>query len=283
MADIAEKLEQIVKARLEADKLELPAPPDTAMAALNLLKNPDVSGKELVRVLERDPVLIAVLIKLASVAKYGGVPVKNVEGAISRLGMKNLKSAIMEASAHKLYHSRDPRIAASMKTILQHALATAVLGRDFAAIVGTADQETVYLAGLLHDVGKAVIGGYLLEAEKSMGSRRGWIDAKSWVEAVRRSHRSVGVALATKWQFPDAVVAAVSECSEFDAANRAAPANFVCFANALVKSQGIYEAEFDEQDNAAIIMVGRSILGVDDDLIQRLTNDLAGRVSAMMS
>ena len=93
-----------------------------------------------------------------------------------------------------------------------------------------------------------------------------WVESEEWQEAVDRSHRKVGIALAEKWSLPIELVSAIRDCGDYDSANRAAPANFVRFANALAKREGLYPGRWT-RDNDALIMIGRSLLGVDDELL----------------
>jgi hypothetical protein len=57
-------------------------------------------------------------------------------------------------------------------------------------------------------------------------------------------------------------------------------ANFVRFGNALAKREGLYAGKVDMEDNNAMIMIGRSLLSIDDDLISRVTTGLVDRVKA---
>lgn len=284
MSTVANKLIGIIQARLAANSLDLPAPPEAATACLGMLQNPDVDTADLVRVLKRDPLLVAQLLRVGNAAAYsGGARIVSVEQAITRLGHKNLKAVVLEASTRKLFNSRDPRIATIVNSMFVHALAVATLGRDVASVAGCKDVETVYLTGLLHDVGKIIIASFLLEAERSLvGAHKGWLDPKTWRTIVQEGHRPIGLALAEKWAFPDAVIGALGTCTDYDAGRPNAAGNFVCFANAVAKVQGIYEGDVDALDNAATVMLGRSVLRLDDEIMDRLAADLQARVTALV-
>jgi DNA-binding response OmpR family regulator/HD-like signal output (HDOD) protein len=281
---IAARLGGIIQSRMAKGNLPLPSPPETANRCLALLDKPEVITKEFVKVLKRDPLLSARLMFSANTARYaGGQRATTLEQAVTRLGHNGLKEVLVSASMRSLYASTDPRIATTVRSMFLHALAVAEFGRDVSTAAGSDNDEVIYLAGLLHDVGKVVIAGYLLEIERTIvGVRRAqWLDATAWLAIVREGHRPIGVALAESWAFPPAVVAAVRDCTEFDVGNRTAPGNYVCFANAVAKSIGLYESETDDLENSATIMLGKNVLGVSDEMFVTLTQDLHARITAL--
>jgi putative nucleotidyltransferase with HDIG domain len=276
-ARVAGQLESIVLKRIASDRLVLPAMSTAAMAALNLLKDPNISNKHLSAALQRDPVLVLQLLKTANSAAYGNLQVTSLDQALSRLGTKRVKALLVETCARKLFVSRDNRIEHAFAQIWEHSLAVGILARDLASLNGK-DGETAYVTGVLHDIGKPIVAGFLLEAERTLG-RESWLDSEGWIGVVQRIHRPVGVAICEKWNLPADITAAVKECSDYDPGNRASTANFVRFANAIAKTHGLYVGKIDADDNEAILMIGRSLLGVDEDVVTRLTNGLKERVS----
>jgi putative nucleotidyltransferase with HDIG domain len=282
-ARLADQAEQIIVKRLGTDTLMLPAMPAVATRCMALLKNPEFATKAVVTLLEQDPVLSARLLRVANSAAFGGAGggISTITAAVSRLGSQRLKNLIVETIARQLYESRDKRIAASCRAIWEHSVAVALLARDLAAFCNEANaMDVAYLGGLLHDVGKLVVASILLEAEKLASARltNRWIESEEWTEAVNRSHRKVGTALADKWALPPEIVAAIRDCGDYDSTNRASPANFVRFANALAKRERIYLGPVDAGDNDALIMIGRSLLGVDDDLIRKVCAGIGDRI-----
>lgn len=61
------------------------------------------------------------------------------------------------------------------------------------------------------------------------------------------------------------------------------PANVVRFANALVKTNGISASRVDDLEDAnALVMIGRSMLGLDEDVVNRLAQGLKERVDGVV-
>ena len=57
---------------------------------------------------------------------------------------------------------------------------------------------------------------------------------------------------------------AVNDCVEFDPIERSSPANAVRFANALAKREGVYAGPVDMEQVETVLLIGRSMLGLDD-------------------
>ncbi len=275
--DFAEQLELIVKARIEKDNLTLPALPVIAFKAIELTRAPDISLQDVSTLIEKDPVLAAQILRMCnSAAMATREPCKSINQAVTRLGTKNLRSALLEISARKLFESRDTKVSAAVKVLWEHSRAVALLAQKVSVVSGAADPDTAYLAGLLHDVGKPVVATMLLEAENQILQRNPklWIDFPTWLGVLQRCHRPIGLSLAKKWQLTEEIQKAIEECADYDPANRLSTGNAVRFANAVTKQQGIYIGEVNADDNDALVMVGRSLLGIDDETLARLAGDL---------
>jgi len=281
---LSEQLEQIVLKRIAEDSLVLPTLPALVTKALEVLKDPEVSFKQVGVIIERDPVLAARLLRSATSAAFSaGTKKVSLPEALTRLGAKSVRAILVEATAQKVFLSRDPKISDSMKRLWQHSVAVGTLARDVLALSGNADSEAAYLAGLLHDVGKPVVASLLLEFERQVTEvyNRPFIDSAEWISVIGRTHRPVGVALAEKWQMPEQVTRCIRECVEYDNADRASLVNIVCFSNSLAKKTGIYAGTIDADEVDALVMIGRSIIGANDEIIKTLTRGLKERVSGL--
>jgi len=275
---LTDELARIVMARVEKEKLIVPSLPATAERCMATLKKPTFDAKKLVGQIEADPVLAAMVLREATSAAHGS-GVKVLEQAVARLGADRLRTIVTSYAAHALFESSDTRIRAANKRIWEHSIATALLARDLAAFAGEIDGDLCYLAGLLHDVGKPVLGSMMLEAERRIAGDQRWIDPVRWLSVIGTSHRPIGIAIATKWALPAPVIAGIRDCSDYDGAERACAPNVVRLANAVAKREGFAAGAPPDDDVDAMIMVGRSMLGIDEDVITRLAGNLKPRVA----
>lgn len=283
---LGEKLSAIILDRLNNGRLVLPVMPEVAQRAITTLRDPEFHQQKVVSIIGSDPLLAALVMRNANAAVHG-TAARGLDQAVSRLGQQKLKSNVVEYMAKEVFRSTQPRIAAATKNVWKHSLAVAHLARDLAAFVGDVDGgggEVAYLAGLLHDIGKPVVAAILLDIERqsdtaSRAKTAASIDDTVFTHTVESMHRPIGIAIATKWKMPEEVISGVRDCSDFDGGDRKSIANIVRFANALAKREGYAAGPVDMPDVEALIMVGRSMLGADDALINKLTGGLSERLA----
>ena len=281
---LATELESILLKRIEADQLVLPTLPAVAVRVLEVLRDPEAGPKEAAKVLERDPVLAARTLRAATGAAFAaGAKQITLRDAIARIGTRALKTILVEGSAQRIFVSKNPQINETLLLLWEHSVAVAGLARDVLALIGGPDSASAYVAGLLHDVGKPIVATVLLELERQLSDvhQRSWIDSGAWIDVVGKVHRAVGVALAEKWQLPPPITATIRDSGEFNRENRQSLANAVCFANALAKKNGIHAGVVDQGENDALLMIGRSALGITDDVVRTLARGLRERVTGM--
>ena len=283
-AKIAGWLESVVLKRIADDQLVLPSIPGVVAKSLEIVRKTDFNFKDVATVIEMDPVLTARALRLATSAAFSGGTMKlSLAEALARIGAKSVKTLLIEGAAQKLFVSKNPQIAGASRRTWEHSIVVAGMARDIAALAGSQSGEAAYLGGLLHDVGKPLVATMLLEAERQVVEVRNqkWIDSPVWLEVMARLHRKVGVALAEKWQLPEEVCRCIRDCSEYDNSDRASIVNAVCLANALAKQNGFAVGPVDADDIGALVMIGRSLLGLSQEMLAKLSSDLKDRVNGM--
>jgi putative nucleotidyltransferase with HDIG domain len=266
-------MSKIVLGRIMVDKLILPAMPAIAMKCMQILKEPVFHQKKLMNQIESDPLLAALVVRAGNSAAMGGGAHFSLDQCVSRLGVQRLKALVVEYASREIFSSRDRKIAEAAKRVWDHSVAVAKLSRDIAALVGLEDPDACYQAGLLHDVGKPILAAFLLDAERQSSTGK-LVDYDTWGQIVELHHRPIGVALATEWKLPEAIADGIRDCSDYDSGDRGSVANVVRFANALAKREGFATGPVDAADLDALIMVGRSMVGANEDIIDRLVKSL---------
>jgi putative nucleotidyltransferase with HDIG domain len=277
---LGSELERIILDRIANNRLILPAMPAVPQRCLEILRDPDFNVRKLVKELESEPVLALLIIRAAnSAAQARSGTTQALDQAAVRIGARQLKMLITEYAVNEIFESSNRQIKDANRRVYEHSLVVALLSRDIAALVGNVEPDTCYLAGLLHDIGKPVLSAMILEVDRKLGrATPGWIDLNAYTHIIESSHRKVGVAVATEWKLPEAIAAAIRDCSDYDSGDRTSVGNVVRLANALAKREGYVTGPIDAADVEAMIMVGMSMLGGDTSVVDRLVTNVRSRL-----
>jgi putative nucleotidyltransferase with HDIG domain len=268
-----EKLRDIILHKIQDNALELPTYPKVASFAHRQLQNPEVKLQEVAQTLERDPLLAAQILKQANSPLYGGSQeITSLNQALSRMGIRAVVNVLRTSVARTIFMSRRPEVQKVFQVLWNHSLAVAHMARDVLGIAGARDADPAYLAGLLHDVGKPTAAAFLLDFENSLPRHEAvnWVDENEWLAIIQDIHHPISLAIAEKWKLPQAVLSVLRSANEYDVSDRVSPANAVRFANALSKQLGIYAGYFDSGEIATQLMVGRSLLGLEEETVDKL-------------
>jgi HD-like signal output (HDOD) protein len=122
---------------------------------LEQFARPDFDLRQVCSVIELDPALASRILRLANSAGYRGHgPCASVTQAVVRIGASNVSALAMAMSAMELF--RD--LGGIGRKIRDHSAGTAVVARELAMSLGAASlAPKVFLAGLLHDIGKLLV------------------------------------------------------------------------------------------------------------------------------
>jgi putative nucleotidyltransferase with HDIG domain len=276
------KLSTMLLEKISTGKLVLPAMPATAARVIEALEANGHQDK-IASLLETDPVLALEVLRLANSASFAPrAKVESITQAITMLGASRLRSLLMTASARQVFTSRNRTIRDLTTALWAHSVAVAATARQIAIRAASPDKEAPYMAGLMHDVGKPIVAIHLLDLERavSRGNQGNWIEPAEWMAIIQDVHRPVGIAVAKSWNLSSEVCKAIEDCTEFDPIERMSASNAVRFANALAKREGIYAGPVDPEQVETVLMIGRSMLGLDDEAVHALAQTLRNAASS---
>jgi HD-like signal output (HDOD) protein len=194
----------ITPQELIANLGDLPPLPQVAAQVLRLAADPDSTTAELQRVIATDQALSAQILKIANSAMFGMVrEVKTLTQAIMTLGFSTIKSIAIASSARNLYSRGGTGL--QERLLWEHALITALAARAYGRAFRSPRTEEAFLAGLLHDIGKSVMGIKFPERYGAL-VRSVYNEAIDGLEAELElfgfDHAMVGEALLMAWNLP---------------------------------------------------------------------------------
>jgi HD-like signal output (HDOD) protein len=170
---------------------------------------------DLAKVIEKDAVISVKLIFTANSPFYRGTEnIKTVGKAISRLGFKETQGIVSAIANKGLYNTKNENMNMLMEELWLHSLACAYGSREIGKAIGFDDPESLFLMGLVHDIGKVLL-------LKTFGDRSSNGDMSELTEVagiVQDVHTSFGGALLKRWGFADTFIkiAAKHEGPEFN-------------------------------------------------------------------
>ncbi len=137
--------------------------PSIALRILELVRYQDVNLNELSKYIRMDGALAAGLLALANSAVYRGVKhIDTVKDAVARIGLGEVAKLTAAISTRSLYGAEElsefQRFAPVWRVLFFHAATVARAAAELSRQKVPAGQgsEQVFMAGLLHDVGKSV-------------------------------------------------------------------------------------------------------------------------------
>jgi HD-like signal output (HDOD) protein len=109
-------------------------------------------------VIRRDPSLTSRLLRLVNSVYYGlTTPVNSIEEAVFYLGIRQIRQLTMVTPIIEDFQRLSKQCAFPWREFWQHCIGTAILTREVVSAVQAPPDESDYIAGLVHDVGKIVM------------------------------------------------------------------------------------------------------------------------------
>ena len=264
-----------LRSRLEKG-VDLPVLPNLAHELIRLRNQPASDVSELVKIIAKDPVVSAQIMRNGRMSIYGyGERIQSLEEAIQLvLGYEKALSLALGLSAGKsLRIEIDGPLGA--RESWQHSLKCALLSQNLAKELPANVRPNIglaYLAGLLHDIGFLLFGVlYPQEFAALNGAveKYGHVNSRELeFHAVGITHDLIGSMLFRNWNLPEEVIVATAEhhFPDYDG-EHAIFAKLVYLANRLsyTNDETVYSAKTSAIFNE---------LGLDDAAIQRVLASL---------
>lgn len=181
----------------------LPTLPGIVIKLTKMAEDPDTTTEQMGKLISKDHILAAKLLKLVNSAFYGFPQrISSISSAIILLGFNVIKSLIISASIFEVMEDQDVEL-------WEHSLGCAVACSVMATRLGISDPEEVSTAGLIHDIGKVAIKMELADVYQVL---RDTVEERQVSlyfaenEVLGLNHSEVGGWLAKKWNLPGKLV-----------------------------------------------------------------------------
>jgi len=263
-------------------KLEsFPIFPKAGVKILALLNDSKSSLTEIEKVFCYDPGLTANFLKLANSAFFG-IPSKisSVKQAIVLLGNNRLKQIILATSTSKIMCKELPGYDLKAGDLWRHSIAVSNAAVALAKFKKLSKPNNVYTHGLLHDVGKLVLGEFVENHFKTINqlvsNGMSLIVAENMV--LGTDHAEIGAQILSQWSFPPDVVNAIRFHHNPDMLHiKNVQYDLLYLANLICQMNG---AKYDKATISKSIYPSlKERLGISQDKLELISDQIAGWVN----
>jgi putative nucleotidyltransferase with HDIG domain len=194
---------------------KMPAFPKSVQQVVQLTSDINASAKDIVRVIECDPVMTVKILKSINSSFYG-LPQKvtSVQRAVVYIGLNTIKNIALGVAAMGILNANN-KANFNTSNFLLHSLSTAAISKMLAERIGLSAIESsdCFVAGLLHDFGKVVFAEFMpdefkLALEKSKELQLPLHQTE--LEFIGLSHTQAGKMLAEKWELSETLIDAIA-------------------------------------------------------------------------
>ena len=193
----------------------LPSMPTTVVALGQAVTDDRCTVDRVLMILAKDPALSASMLRLANSVTYAGASrVMDLRTAILRLGFDatlTLGQAAAVIRSFKGAQNLDAFV------LWEHSVAVALLAKGICRLQKRAYlDESAYLAGLLHDIGKIALDRCFADAYAPVVAAlaAGSVGLDAELELLGVTHAEVGAMVATNWGFPEELIEAIRDHHE---------------------------------------------------------------------
>ena len=222
--------------------IKLVSLPEIFIRVNQVMEDPKHDAKQLGDVISHDPALTARILRIVNSAYYAlAVKIELVSRAVSVIGEQDLRNLILATSAVDVF-KRMPNQLVDIDLFWRHSVHTGIVARLLSRQCNILHGERLFVAGLLHDIGKLVL--YYKETELSQqvllhASENDGAVFRSEQEIIGYTHADVGGALIDALQLADTLKEVVTyHHHPLKAKKYSMEASLVHIADCVVNSLG---------------------------------------------
>ncbi|MGA1863137.1 HDOD domain-containing protein [Deferribacter thermophilus] len=193
----------IIKSKIIAKAESLPALPTVIQKLISLTSNDKSTFKEIIDELKKDQGLVGKVLKIVNSPFYGiRKEITSVERSAVLLGMSTIKNIALAAFSFDLFNKNFAVYETDSKNMWLHSFLVARISEELENLCGFEDKGGLFLAGLMHDLGKVVLVDFLTNKVSS-------IDEEKRLLGI--DHAEVSAVILQKWNVNDKIIEAVEK------------------------------------------------------------------------
>ncbi len=200
---------------------KMPAFPQSVHRVIELTSDINSDPRDLVKVIEHDPVLITKILKMVNSPYFGlAQKITSVNHAVVYVGINTVKNLALSTATLGVL-PRMNNAGFDMDAFLMHSLSTATVARLIAKRLKIQEREAFdfFLSGLLHDFGKVVFAHFMPNDFKQVlqiVKEEGLPLYEAEQRIFMTDHAQIGSLLGEKWNLPSHLITCIKDHHRHD-------------------------------------------------------------------
>ncbi|MEA2062344.1 MAG: HDOD domain-containing protein [Gemmatimonadota bacterium] len=205
-----------IKRRLMLSIEKMPSLPTTVTKVIELANDVNSSAREMLKVIQMDPVLTAKVLKLINSAFFGMPNKISLKQALVMLGINTIKNlALSTAIIGQMGSSKIKVTNFDQYRFWEHSLGAGIAAKKICLRIESDPRigDEYFVAGLVHDIGKVVMALALPKffANTIVKAQADELSSvKAETDEMGLDHTEVGGILAEKWKLGENLIASTS-------------------------------------------------------------------------
>ncbi len=178
------------------------------------------SARDLVKVIQMDPVLTAKVLRIVNSAFYSvQQEVTSLNKAVIMVGMNTVKNLALSTAVVSSFSFDENQCGIKHEEFWKYSVGTAVLSKLLAqrSRLSSTDSEDLFIIGLLHVIGKAFLLQFFPKQIKEIVAdckEQEKLSQELEIGIFGISHMQIGATLARNWKLPESVLDGIQYYAE---------------------------------------------------------------------
>ncbi|MCU7827478.1 MAG: HDOD domain-containing protein [Candidatus Thiodiazotropha sp. (ex Myrtea sp. 'scaly one' KF741663)] len=186
---------------IDSNKLTLPTLPEVALKVRSAVEEENSNAKQVADIIATDTALSARMLQVANSPLYRGrVQIDNLQMAVSRLGVRLVRSLVVSLIMQQIFQATDDLLDKKFRQVWEESVQIAALSRVLAGGHDHLDKDQAMLAGLIHNIGALPILAMAENYDELLE------DSQELDRVVDALSPEIGSRILKVWDFPPALI-----------------------------------------------------------------------------
>ncbi len=231
-----------VRKKIMQQEVKLPEIPTIVFELNDIMADPLSSADDIAKIVSKSPSLAAILLRIVNSSFYGfPSKIDSIARAVTIIGTREIGSLALGISIITMFKDIPEEIM-DMNSFVRHGFACGIISRILAAQKNLAQTEQLFVSGLLHDIGRAIVFKYFPFHGATLINRA--IESGNLLIHEEKAclgcrHTDIGRFLLKKWKLPFGLENNISCHHNPTVANDPVQATIVHMADIITNALGL--------------------------------------------